>query len=540
MRPRKREAVLLAVLVILCLFLFFFRLGARPLWDVDEGMHAATSRDMVVSGDWVVPTFNGKPFCDKPVLFNWLVAVSFLVFGFTEFAARLPAALLGLACVLLTYGLARRLAGPRVGFLSGVILATSIEFLMLSRTVMHDMALAVPVAAALGAFWAGFTDEVHRRRWMLLAYVAMGVGVMAKGPLGVLLPAMVVGLFLLIERRLGFLKQMAIGWGILIVAVVGSPWYALAALRDLDFARYILIDQNLGRFFSTGSNYHVEPFYYYLIILVAGLHPWGIFLPAAVWRALRDRTGPENAATRFLLVWLFSILLFFSAADSKLGTYILPLFPAGATLIGLLWRDLLRAPTPGFHRAVLWPYLLLTLAVVVGFVYVLIVPPLEIQHGAGIPMVMFHWLIAVLAAILVGSSVLLVTRRYRGFLAANAGLVAVFVLVFSLILAPAIEHHRSTRRLALKLDPLLAPGEPITFFQRLQDSAMFYTGRTGVFLDTTENVLKHLSSKRRAYIVVEKRRLKRLAHIRERFYIVDEVGNKAVISNRSGPLGERE
>jgi 4-amino-4-deoxy-L-arabinose transferase-like glycosyltransferase len=538
MRSRNREVVLLAVLVTFCLFLFFFQLGSRPLWDVDEGMHAATSRDMVVSGDWVVPTFNGKPFYDKPVLFNWLVAVSFLVFGFTEFAARLPAALLGLACVLLTYGLARRMAGPVVGFLSGVILATSIEFLMLSRTVMHDMALAVSVAAALGAFWAGFTDEKHRRRWMLLSYVAMGVGVMAKGPLGVLLPAMVVGLFLLIERRLGFLKQMAIGWGILIVAVVGSPWYVLVALRDLDYARYFLLEQNLGRFISTGSDHHVEPVYYYLIIIVAGLHPWGIFLPAAVWRAFRNRRGPENAATRFLLVWLFSILLFFSAADAKLGTYILPLFPAGAALIGLLWRDLLRWPSPVFHRSVLWPYLLLTLAVVVGFVYVLIVPPLQIENGAGIPMGMFNWLIAVLVVFLVGSSVLLVTGRYRGFLAANAGLVAVFVLLFTLILGPAIEHYRSTRQLALKLDPLLPPGAPITFFQRLQDSTMFYTGRTGVFLDTTENVLEHLSSERRAYIVVEKRRLKRIAHIREHFHIVDEVGNKAIISNRKGPLGE--
>src|SRR5512135_3040285 len=102
----------LFLLLLLCFALFFFRLGARPLWDVDEGMHASTSKDMVLSGDWVTPTFNGQNFYDKPVLHNWFVAVSFLVFGFTESAARLPSAILGLGGVLLTYLLGRKMFGP--------------------------------------------------------------------------------------------------------------------------------------------------------------------------------------------------------------------------------------------------------------------------------------------------------------------------------------------------------------------------------------------------------------------------------------------
>jgi 4-amino-4-deoxy-L-arabinose transferase-like glycosyltransferase len=141
---KKREDIFhILLLVVLCLVLFFFHLGARPLWDTDEGMHASTSKGMVLSGDWITPTFNGENFYDKPVLHNWFVSISFLIFGFTEFAARLPAAILGLGGVILTYLLGRRMFSPVAGFLSGAILATNVEYAMLSRTVVHDISLCI-------------------------------------------------------------------------------------------------------------------------------------------------------------------------------------------------------------------------------------------------------------------------------------------------------------------------------------------------------------------------------------------------------------
>jgi 4-amino-4-deoxy-L-arabinose transferase-like glycosyltransferase len=138
----KTERVLILTLLCLCLTMFFYRLGARPLWDVDEGMHAVTSKEMVLSGDWITTTFNGENFYDKPVLHNWFVAIAFLVFGFTEFAARLPAAILGLACVVLTYQMGRKMFNPTTGFLGGVILTTNGMFIVLSRSVVHDISLS--------------------------------------------------------------------------------------------------------------------------------------------------------------------------------------------------------------------------------------------------------------------------------------------------------------------------------------------------------------------------------------------------------------
>jgi 4-amino-4-deoxy-L-arabinose transferase-like glycosyltransferase len=164
---RKYETLPVVILVALCLTLFFLRLRARPIWDIDEGMHAVTSMEMVRSGNWITPTFNGEPFFDKPVLFNWLGALAFLVFGFTEFAARLPAAILGTGCVLVTYMLGRRLADATVGLLGGVILASALEFIILCRTVVHDISLVFCVTLAFYLFYLAYQDTRHRNRNLL-------------------------------------------------------------------------------------------------------------------------------------------------------------------------------------------------------------------------------------------------------------------------------------------------------------------------------------------------------------------------------------
>ena len=369
---RQREMVYLAILVLLCLVLFFLFLGNRPLWDVDEGMHAATSKDMILSGDWITPQLNGENFYDKPVLFNWLVAISLLVFGFTEFAARLPAAVLGTGSVLVTYFLGRRLFSPTVGFLGGVILATGVEFIILSRVVVHDIALTLFVTLALTFFYRGFTDTSRRKSVWLLFYAALGLAVLAKGPIGVLLPGLIIFLFLVIKRRLNIIRDMQLGWGILIFLAVAAPWYVLIMLKNNDYAGYFFIQQNLAYFFS-GESRHPRPFYYYFPILMGGFFPWSLFLPAALFRALRRGFGKTEDGTLFLMLWFGAVFLFFSTASSKLSTYILPLFPAISLLTAALWRDLWDASTQeGARRGILYPLGLLLVTTLSAMVYMLV------------------------------------------------------------------------------------------------------------------------------------------------------------------------
>jgi len=306
----QKEIVFISTLVAVCLALFFFSLGDRALWDIDEGKHATTSQDMVLSGDWITPQYNGEKFYDKPPLHNWLVAISFLIFGFTEFAARLPAALLGLGCVMTTYLLGRQIFGVTAAFLSSLVLASSAEYIVLSRVVVHDISLTFFITLALALFYLGYKNEKHRRRLFFAGYAAMGFAVLAKGPIGVLLPVTIIGLFIIFKRQLNFLREMQIGWGILIFFAIASPWYILISLRDPEYVRYFFIEKNLGSFISKEVR-HSEPFYFHIPLLMGGMFPWSTFLPLALFRGFRSRGTTYNDGTLFALIWFAVIFIFF-------------------------------------------------------------------------------------------------------------------------------------------------------------------------------------------------------------------------------------
>ncbi len=346
---KNKEILLIFLLLLLCFILFFLHLGARPLWDTDEGMHASTSKDMVLSGDWITPTFNGVNFYDKPVLHNWFVSLSFLIFGFTEFAARLPAAILGLGGVILTYLLGRKMFGPMAGFLSGAILVTNVEYTLLSRSVIHDISLAFFMTLALFLFYMGWLDDKNRKKYFLSFYASMGFAVLAKGPVGVLLPALIIVFFLLLKKRLNFLREMEIGWGILFFLCVAAPWYILISLRNQDYGGYFFIYNNVMRFLSPRARHH-QPFYYYFLALLGGFFPWSCFLPFSLFQALQGEFKKMKEGPLFLILWFLVIFVFFTLASSKLSTYILPLFPAASLLVGSLWADWMKAPSPGSER----------------------------------------------------------------------------------------------------------------------------------------------------------------------------------------------
>jgi len=296
--------------------MFFFRLGSRPLWNIDEGKHAVTSKEMVLSGDWITTTLYGENFYDKPILFNWLVALSFLVFGFTEFAARFPAAILGLGCVGVTYLLGRSMFGPTTGFLGGMILATSGMFIVLSRSVVHDISLVFFMTLALFFFYLGYTSEQRRKTYFLLFYASLGFAVLAKGPMGVLLPGLIIGLLLLLKGKLRFLKEMEMGWGVVVFLIVAAPWYVLISLNNSDYAGYFFIENNIMRFLSLEAR-HARPFWFYFPVLLGGFSPWSFFLPLAFIRVFRGGWKSMNERTLFLILWFGGDLPFLFSGKLK-------------------------------------------------------------------------------------------------------------------------------------------------------------------------------------------------------------------------------
>ena len=527
---RKEEIFFILILLSLCYLLFFFRLGTPPLWDGDEGMHAATSKDMVLSGDWITPTLNGEKFYDKPVLYNWFVSLSFLVFGFNEFAARLPSALLGTGCVLIVYLLGRSMVGPAVGFLSGVILATSGEHMLLSRVVVHDMALAFFITLSLFFFFRGFKEEQQRKRYFLLFYASAGFAVLAKGPIGMLLPALIIGLFLLVERRLSLLKEVITPWGILLFLVIAAPWYVLIILKNREYGSYFFIQQNLMNFLSSEARHH-GPFYYYLPVLMGGFFPWSCFLPLALLYGFRKGPGKREGVV-FLTVWFSIVFLFFSAASSKLDTYILPLFPAVACLAGLLWHDLLNAPVPELRKGFLFSFLLLFGILVTAVLYVWVTPLTSLRLDYGIDTARLKYCgLPLLGAFIVPFGLFL-QRKTKASLWALVGVNVSAILLVFWIIVPIMDPYRSTKDFALKLDRMLAPGEKMVFGRVLRDSALFYTNRRALLLTTRKELTGFLGSKERVFCVIRKSLIENDEKWRQMAYIIDEEGHKAIISNK--------
>lgn len=493
-------------------------------------MHAATSKDMVLSGDWTTPTLNREPFFDKPAFHNWLVALAFVVCGFTEFAARLPNAMIGLGCVLVTYLLGRRLYGPGAAFLGAVVLATAAEFIVLSRTVMHDMSLAFFVTLGLALWFVGYSRNATSRGWFLLSYAAFGGAMLAKGPIGVLLPGAVVFLFLLARRELHFLGRMSLGWGVLIGLLVAAPWYLAVSLRNPDFARYFFIELNFGSFLSEEAH-HPEPLHYYLPILLVGFFPWSFFLPAALVRAWQRKGEDTHGGTLFLLLWAGLYLAFFSAAESKLATYILPIFPPLTLVVGRLWHELATTPTSTLRKAVLWsfsPFLLLPAA---AFLWVrshpLPLPELAAQYGLALEKAASPLIVLIFG--LGAAFVLVLVRRTRAGFAGVALSFAACAALFFVFIVPVMNLHQSSREMALELDELLADGESIVCYSSTRYSALFYTDRLVRVIKSPKELSEVLSTDGRAYCVISSSRYHKMGL---QAPIVYERGDDLLISNR--------
>jgi 4-amino-4-deoxy-L-arabinose transferase-like glycosyltransferase len=344
-------------------------LGAPSLWDIDEGHNAEAAREMLDSGNWLVPTFNFQLRDHKPPLLYWLQIAAYEQFGVNEFSARLPSALAALMAVLLTYELGRFMLGSMVGLLAGVILASAAMFCAAAHFANPDSLLDALTVAAFYAFWRGLPRCADASRlnmiWIVLSSALTALAVLAKGPVGLLLPAAVVVLYLLGSRQLGLLLDFRLGWAVVAFILLAVPWYVLVSSETKgEFTRGFFLTHNFGRFLSPMEN-HRGPIYYYLIVILLGLVPWSPFLVLAAFSEfkqvllrLRRRAvgGPSGATPQgqvstppawFLASWIIVYMVFFSVSGTKLPNYILPIYPAAAILTARFlqdWLDLNRVP----------------------------------------------------------------------------------------------------------------------------------------------------------------------------------------------------
>lgn len=320
------------------------RLGYLPLLSPDEGRNAEVAREMKESGAWLVPTYDGAVRLDKPAFFFKVVALSLAAFGNTETAARLPSAAAGVGLTLLVFAFCRRVHGTRCAWLAVIVVATMPLFVANARTVVVDMMLALFVC---GAIFAGYLAELQegaaRRNWHLAGAALGGMATLVKGPVGFLIPALVLLVFHRLEGRGGAWKRMLSPLNILVFLAVTLPWFVALCVRHPDFLQYGMVEESFKRFTSARRFSRAEPFYFYVPIVAATFLPWSLLLPEAIWKAWQER-GPKNRADRLCLVWAVVVVVFFSISQSKLPGYILSVTVACGILAARVLESALAAP----------------------------------------------------------------------------------------------------------------------------------------------------------------------------------------------------
>ena len=363
----------LAVAAAVCAWFCFWELGAVSFIDPDEGMYGTIAREMSQSGDWVTPRFDGVRYLNKPPLLFWLSALTYKIFGTSEWGVRLWSALPAFGAALLVWGMGRVLYGAAGGYFSALVFCSSLGVFLYAHITLTDPLLIFSIALAMtGAVltmrraYPEIVPEKLRKyseaAGPLLFYLALAIGMLTKGLIAVLLPAAIVGAFALVARSKKLLALVAgryAALGALIFFLLVTPWHFLAARANPGFAQYYLLDNQLLRYINGGSLIEDDVSVTtpaFLALSLVWFLPWTFLLPAVLRHELArlKRISSDEGMKLLPPLWAFVILLFFSLSSSKLEHYSLPALPALALMTGGWWAERLESPPLFRRRRLFW------------------------------------------------------------------------------------------------------------------------------------------------------------------------------------------
>ncbi|MFI5335646.1 MAG: ArnT family glycosyltransferase [Opitutales bacterium] len=476
--PWRRDLALLALVFGV---IYLFGLGSYPLGNPDEGRYAEIPREMAVSGDWVTPHLNGVNYFEKPPLVYWMVAGSYRLFGDSELAMRLVPALFALGGVLLTYAAGRRLYGRFAGLAAAAVLGSSILYFALGHILLLDMVVSVLMSATLFCFILGVQEPPGtRRRWFFYGlYASAALATLTKGLMGFLLTGAVMFLWLLVCDQWKRLRPLHLPSGVALFLAIAAPWHILAALHNETWVQRYLVYEHFQRFLTPAAS-RPGKWHYFIWVVIAGLIPWTALLWPAVREALRGGWARrrEKSVDWFFVIWAGFIFLFFTKSQSKLPTYILPIFPALAVLIGAWLARTEQAPDGAARlRRAFWP-VALTTALLAAALGVILLKPSLVRMDAG-QAAQLHTPVFLMAAVLLCGGLLVqwLLRRF-GLRAALAGGVLTMALFFAGVIATAPELQKpGTKELAKLVVRRARPGDRVMHYHEFFHDFTFYAGR---------------------------------------------------------------
>lgn len=490
----KRYGVFLLLLIIG--FNIFYGLGSTPLLDPDEPVYAETAREMIEFGDYLSPRIYNDYWYDKPPMYYWLVAGTFNLFGVSDFGARFPSALFGIATVILLYFGVKRLFDEDTGFWSALVLGTCIEFFYLGKAAVTDMALLFFMTATILAFL---------NKKYLPMYVCMGLATLTKGPIGIVFPGAIIFLYLLANGDWRIMKKMHIPLGLVLYFLVAAPWYYfMYQIHGQVFIDTFFGFHNITRFTSAEHPDRVL-WYYYLPVLLLGLFPWTGMLISSLKKSITDSSGDDFKNMVFMQIWWIFVFVFFTISKTKLVSYIFPLFPPLAIIIGWNIVRLSRERYPRSEWSLALASFSLFALLSAGWVF----------GGSQLSAMSFGATVLAVITMLLGVGILVAYIHFKDVLLAAwlhvAAGVLTMIVVFTFML-PNVVNRFSVKAAAdyyvtncdtaisLHVDKFLRPG------------FMFYARQPGVEMKPeTSDFADLFKSKEAKYVVVrglEYRRLK--------------------------------
>lgn len=468
--------------------IWFGTLNYRHLIPSDEGRYAEMAREMLVTGDWITPRYNGYKYFEKPPLQVWATAIVFQVFGLGEWQARLWSALTGFLTILLIGFTGARIFNARTGWLSALVLASSPMWIISGHFNSLDMGLSAFLVSALCSLLLAQTagNKNSCRHWMWVCWSMMALATLSKGVIGAAIPAMVFIAYSISAWDWKIWSRLHLISGTILFLVITAPWFVLISQRHPEFLEFFFIHEHLQRF-TNNAHSRTGPIYYFVPLLIIGISPWILQIPGAFAQAFAARKR-EFSSSWLLACWCVVIFVFFSLSQSKLPGYIIPIFPALALLIASRLDYLLRSNN---ELGLFWKLQTLGFAILgcVGFLFISEVSvqarPDEIEAYAQYQ----DWVIAALIALIVFSAVATWQSKLHGLRSIFS-----FASGFFLCTIIAGTGHETLGRAVSGIDlatrvKALIPSNANIYSVRLLDHTMpFYLERTMIIVESPDEL----------------------------------------------------
>ena len=482
----------LLLIITLAIFLSFFRLGSVTLFDVDEAVFATATREMVQNGNWITPTYNGKNRYDKPILFYWLMAVPYKIFGIDEFSARFPSAVAASLLVPSFFLFIRHFQGEKKALCAALSLTLSIYFLVYSHAAVTDMTLTLFTTLSLICFYRSVTGEKSEKvNWYGYGfYLFSALAFLTKGLIGILFPFGIAVIYLFITEGLRGIQQAISIKGVILFILVSAPWYVVQFIMNgNEFIEQFFIKHHFMRYTDVISG-HKGPLYYYIPMVIGGLFPWIAFLPAGIRSIFH---GKERLGL-FAFIWMVFIIVFFSLSTTKLPNYILPAMPAASILISFGMDDRDRWIR---HANVFIALVTLVLGVAFLFSEKYLVK-FGVQDA--------RWTV-VLGVIMLAAAALRfhAAIRKKLFCGLLSALTAAFLLLLSFEAFPAASSYLqgTLHRYSLYAGERLKDSERVITYGINNPSIAFYSGRNVVGVGSKGELAAILKSEPHAFVIAK-------------------------------------